>query len=113
MKKDRRKWLCAPLYIWVTLFVALPLVYVAGVSLCKRDAVWGVTPEFTLENYRALFNPSYLRVFADSFRTSAVAAVISLLVGYPFAYAMAKSSPARRAALMVLVMSMVLILTLH
>lgn len=103
MKKDRRKWLCAPLYIWVTLFVALPLVYVAGVSLCKRDAVWGVTPEFTLENYRALFNPSYLRVFADSFRTSAVAAVISLLVGYPFAYAMAKSSPARRAALMVLV----------
>ena len=25
MKKDRRKWLCAPLYIWVTLFVALPL----------------------------------------------------------------------------------------
>ena len=103
MKKDRRKWFCAPLYIWVTLFVALPLVYVAGVSLCKRDAVWGVTPEFTLENYRALFNPSYLRVFADSFRTSAVAAVISLLVGYPFAYAMAKSSPARRAALMVLV----------
>ncbi len=103
MKKNRRKWLCAPLYAWATLFVALPLVYVAGVSLCKRDAVWGVSPEFTLENYRALFNPSYLRVFVDSLRTAALSTLISLLVGYPFAYAMAKASPARRAALMVLV----------
>lgn len=105
MKKRRetKKWLCAPLYLWTILFVALPLVYVAGVSFCMRDATWGIAADFTLSNYAQIFSPTYLRVFADSLVMSAVCTVIALLVGYPFAYAMAKAAPAKRALLMMLV----------
>ena len=36
--RRRRTLLCLPLYVWTVTFVLLPLVYVAGVSFCERDA---------------------------------------------------------------------------
>lgn len=102
-RRDVKKWLCVPLYVWSALFVALPLCYVAGVSFLTRDATWGVRQEFTLANYRMLLDPIYLRVFADSIHTAFLCTALALLIGYPFAYAMAKASPRRRAMLMVLV----------
>ncbi|HIT68559.1 MAG TPA: ABC transporter permease [Candidatus Aphodomonas merdavium] len=102
-KRSKKTWLCAPLYLWCILFVGLPLVYVAGVSFCTRDATWGITAVFTLENYRMIVDPMYLRVFTESLLLSAVCTVIALLIGYPFAYAMVKATPARQALLMMLV----------
>ena len=46
-----------PMYIWTALFTALPLVYVIAISFLKKDEIWGVTNEFTLQNYINLFNP--------------------------------------------------------
>ena len=101
--KSKRTWLSLPLYVWAVLFVALPLLYIVGVSFFARDATWGVTSELTLDNYARMFDPMYLRVFGESFLTAAVTSVLTLLIGYPFAYAMAKASPKRRTMLMVLV----------
>lgn len=103
MKILKKRLLYLPLYLWSIVFVALPLVYVVGVSFFARDATWGVSSTLTLGNYQMLLDPVYLRVFGDSLRTAAIATSLALLVGYPFAYCMARVSPKRRLALMVLV----------
>ena len=100
---NRKTLLCAPMYLWAVLFIALPLLYVVGISFLSRNPTWGVGDRLTLESYRMLFSPSYFKVFLTSIQTAAICCAISVLLGYPFAYCMAKASPKRRAMLMILV----------
>ncbi len=94
-----------PLYIWTTLFVALPLLYVVAITFLKKDEVWGVTNEFTLVNYLNLFDPVYLRVFGESFLVAISTTLLTLLIGYPFAYYTAKFSPKVRSFIILLLMA--------
>ena len=102
-KTSKRTLLCLPMYLWAVLLVGLPLLYILGVSFFARGATWGVSDTLTLDNYRLLFSSTYLKVFADSLRTAFFTSAIVLLLGYPFAYGMAKASPKRRTLLMILV----------
>ncbi|MCL1796204.1 MAG: hypothetical protein FWG37_04850 [Clostridia bacterium] len=96
----KRTLLHVPMYLWAVLFTALPLLYIVGISFFERDPSWGInTDKATLLNYRQLFNPSYLRVFTESIVLSGLASLSALLIGYPFAYMMAKSNPKRRILL--------------
>lgn len=99
----KRTLLCVPMYLWAVLFVALPLLYVVGISFLTRSATWGVGDKLSLESYRMLFSPSYFKVFFTSIRTAAICCAASVLLGYPFAYCMAKASSKRRVMLMILV----------
>jgi spermidine/putrescine transport system permease protein len=103
--KQKKTWLCIPLYAWAVLFVGLPLLYVVGVSFFERNPSWGVSDIATLDNYRAFFDPTYLAVFGESIGMAALTSILTMLIGYPFAYAMAKSSPKRRTMLMLLVIA--------
>ena len=94
-----------PMYIWTALFTALPLVYVIAISFLKKDEVWGVTNEFTLQNYINLFNPVNLKVFGESFLVAIATTVLTLLIGYPFAYATAKFSPKVRSFIILMLMA--------
>lgn len=102
--KSKRTLLCIPLYIWAVVFVGLPLLYIVGVSFFERGSSWGVSDQFTLANYQKLLEPTYLRVFGQSILMALTTSFLTVLLGYPFAYAMAKASPKRRTMLMVLVM---------
>ena len=53
------------LAIWTFLFVALPLLYVIGITFLEKDDVWGITNVFTLENYKNLVSAVYGKVFLD------------------------------------------------
>ena len=79
------------LAIWTFLFVALPLLYVIGITFLEKDDVWGITNVFTLENYKNLFSAVYAKVFLDSFLVAIATTVLTLLIGYPFAYFTANS----------------------
>ncbi|MDR0898135.1 MAG: ABC transporter permease [Oscillospiraceae bacterium] len=103
--KQKKTWLCIPLYAWAVLFVGLPLLYVVGVSFFERNPTWGVSDIPTLDNYRSFFDPTYLAVFGKSIGMATLTSALTMLVGYPFAYAMAKSSPKRRTMLMLLVIA--------
>jgi len=74
------------MYLWTVLFVAIPLVYILGMSLMKKSATWGVELAFTLESYQKILNPTYLKVFTQSLWIALLTTVITLLIGYPFAY---------------------------
>ena len=92
-----------PLYVTTLVFVLLPVLYVVALSFMKRDATWGVTSEFTLENYIRLWDPIYLKVLLDSLKIAVKTTLLALAIGYPFAYCMAKLPPRKRGIVMVLV----------
>lgn len=105
-KRSKRSpaWLMvAPLYVFTLVFVFLPLVYIVVLSFLRRDALWGVTGEATLDNYRMMFDPVYLRTFLDSLRLAFSTTVVTTLLGYPFGYFMARQPAGRRKILMLLV----------
>ncbi len=92
-----------PLYVFTLIFVFFPLLYILGMSFLKKDVLWGVTNELTLDNYRMLFDPVYLKTFFDSLKLAFATTAITTLVGYPFGYFMGKLPPKRRGGLMLLV----------
>ena len=98
-REDGRSLLFAlPMLCFAVLLVALPLLYVLITSLAASDG-----SGFTLENYRALLRADYLLVFAGSLKLAFEKTVISLLVGYPFAYCMARAPRRYKGLLMMLV----------
>lgn len=101
--KSKKTLLAIPLYVWAILLVGLPLLYIVGVSFFARGESWGVSDTLTLDNYKMMLDPTYLRVFGESLLVAAIASGTALLVGYPFAYGMAKATPRRRTMLMILV----------
>ncbi len=68
-KKNGPAWLMVlPLYLFTLVFVLGPLVYMVVLSLLRRAEVWGVTNQFTLENYKNILAPVYLKTFVESFQ---------------------------------------------
>lgn len=102
-KRQMRVFLCVPMYAWAVLLVGLPLLYVVGISFLSRSSSWGVGDTVTLDSYRMLLDPAYLKVFGTSLRTALLSCTGAVLLGYPFAYRMAKASPKHRTMLMILV----------
>ncbi len=105
MKQRKSLWLLlAPMYVFTLLFVAGPLIYMFVLSFETRAETWGVIHEFTLDNYKNIFQPVYLQTFAESFRLALTSTALIVLIGYPFGYFMAKLSEAWKKRLMLLLM---------
>lgn len=79
-----------PLYLWMVLFLALPLVYVVAISFLEKGTYGGVQMIFTLENYTALWNPTYGRVIWRSIVLAFWTSLICLLISYPFSFIISK-----------------------
>ena len=71
-----------PYYLWMVLFVALPVALVAYYSLFDIDG------HFTFSNYVNFFTPVYLKMTLSSFWSALLITFFSLLVAYPAAYAL-------------------------
>ena len=88
----------APMAVLAVLLVALPLIYVLGMSLTANDG-----SGFTLNNYKAMLRADYLLVFANSLKLAFYTTAVSLIIGYPFGYCMARASKCWKGILMMLV----------
>ncbi|HAS8503584.1 TPA: spermidine/putrescine ABC transporter permease PotB [Vibrio vulnificus] len=75
---------------WLVLFVLIPNLMIIGTSFLTRDEANLIEMTFTLDNYARLLDPLYVKVLLHSFYMAIVATLISLVVGYPFAYIVAK-----------------------
>lgn len=108
MKTKRRNSLSLlsimPLYLFTIVFVAGPLIYLLVLSFLTRAEVWGVVNKFTLDNYRNILDPIYLKTFAESFKLAILSTSLVVLIGYPFGYFMAKLSAAWKRYMMLLIM---------
>lgn len=90
--------------LWTLLFVGATIGYVVILSFLKRDpGGYGVSMEFTLENYKKLLNPSYIQVFLRTLKLGLETTILCILLGYPFGYHMARAPRKWRTILMLLV----------
>ena len=102
-EKRRSVLFTLPMALFAALLVALPLIYVLGTSLVQGGQDFSLGATFTLENYRRILRTDYLLVFLNSLQLALYTTLISLLVGYPFAYCMARAGRKWRFILMMLV----------
>ena len=93
-----------PLYVFTLVFIVGPLVYMVILSFLQRAETWGVTNQFTLDNYRNILEPVYLQTFVESFKLAIISTVLIILIGYPFGYFMAKLTAKWKKRTMMLLM---------
>lgn len=75
---------------WLVLFVLIPNLMIIGTSFLTRDEANLIKFAFTFENYTRLLDPLYGKVMLHSFYMAIAATLICLVIGYPFAYIVAK-----------------------
>jgi spermidine/putrescine transport system permease protein len=86
----------SPYIVWSAIFIIAPLLFVAYFAFTDRDG------NFTFENILSL--SSYSETFIMSLGFSLIATTVCLLIGYPLAYCMSRTSERSRSILMVLLM---------
>ena len=98
--KNKRPWFdriaSSPYIIWSAIFIIAPLLFVAYFAFTDRDG------NFTFDNILSL--SSYSETFIMSLGFSLIATTVCLLLGYPLAYCMSRTSEKARNILMVLLM---------
>ncbi len=102
-----------PIVFWLVCFFLLPLLSVFTYSFLERGTYGGVRWNFTLVNYLRLigldptdgrlFDGLYLGILWRSVSTALVCTAVCLLLGYPFAYYLARYRPKHRNILLLLV----------
>ena len=102
-KKGRWGLAVAPLYLFTIIFVAMPMVYLVILSFLTRAETWGVIGEPTVSNYFKILQPVYLKTFAESFQLALATTALTLLVGYPFGYFMARLDARKKKLMLLLV----------
>ena len=106
MKMTTRKFqniTVAVIFAWLIFFVLIPNLLVFTVSFLSKDSSNFYALPFTFESYTRLFEPLYAQVVWNSLYMSSIATVICLIIGYPFAFMIAKIEPKYRAILLFLV----------
>ncbi|MFM2589950.1 spermidine/putrescine ABC transporter permease PotB [Vibrio sp. TBV020] len=88
---------------WLTLFVLVPNLMIIGTSFLTRDEANLIEMTFTLDNYLRLMDPLYAKVLLHSFYMAIVATLLCLVIGYPFAYIIAKMPEKWRPIMLFLV----------
>lgn len=103
-------------YLWLLLFFAIPFLIVLKISFAKMavamppytSIVAYVDSAFTINlnlgNYTQLFTDSqYVVAYLSSIKIALISTLLTLLIGYPMAYVIARMSPAARNIAMMLV----------
>ncbi|WP_375754037.1 spermidine/putrescine ABC transporter permease PotB [Vibrio sp. HN007] len=88
---------------WLLLFVFLPNLMIIGTSFLTRDEANLIDLTLTLSNYVRLADPLYLKVLMHSFYMASIATLLCLVIGYPFAYIIAKMPVNKRPIMLFLV----------
>jgi putrescine transport system permease protein len=94
-------------YLWLATFFLLPFALVLAIAFGTNnpDAVPPVDLGVSLKSFTLLFTDDlYLAAWLSSLRIAAVSTLVTLVLGYPMAYAIARTEPRRRPLLLMLVM---------
>ncbi|PHM29027.1 spermidine/putrescine ABC transporter permease PotB [Xenorhabdus budapestensis] len=105
MKKTRKLFqniVITGIVFWLMLFVFLPNLMIIGTSFLTRDDANLVQMVFSLDNYTRLFDPLYAEVLIHSLNMAIVATLCCLVIGYPFAFFMARMPKKLRPLLLFL-----------
>lgn len=90
-------------WLWLGVFALLPNLALLLVAFLNQDETNYFVPVMTLQNYLRLLDPSFLSMLWSSIWLAAASTFLCLLVGYPFAYNVARAKPEVRPFLLLLV----------
>ena len=103
-------------YVWLLLFFAIPFLIVLKISFAKMAVAMppytsiveyvdnAFTVNLNLGNYTQLLADSqYAVAYLSSIKIAVISTVLTLLIGYPMAYVIARMSPSARNIAMMLV----------
>lgn len=93
-----------PLYLFTLCFVVGPLLYMVALSFATNGSGSSTIWSFTLENYKKIAEPVYLKSFVQSFQLAITSTLLIVFLGYPFGYFMAKLSAKWKKRMMLLIM---------
>lgn len=79
-------------WLWIILFAIAPFLLILCVSFSEQGQQKLVVYSFTTHNFISLLHYSYLRIFIRSIILATVVSLITLIIGYPFAFIIARSS---------------------
>ena len=112
----RRAALIAVPYAWLLALFLIPFAVVFKISLSDialaippytptaKDGIWAMLSQLDFENFVFLTEDDlYWKAYLSSLQIAAVSTVLTLLFGYPMAYAMARAPEAWRPTLLMLV----------
>ena len=107
--KTKRKWtfegfLGVPYQAVIGILILVPIVLMLIYSFQSRASSQTFTLIFTLDNYLRFINePIFVSLMAESIGLAFVATVISVLIGYPLAYIIARSNTKTKTLLILLI----------
>ncbi len=112
----RRAALIAVPYAWLLALFLIPFAVVFKISLSDialaippytptaKDGIWNMLSQLDFENFVFLTEDDlYWKAYLSSLQIAFVSTVLTLMVGYPMAYAMARAPEAWRPTLLMLV----------
>lgn len=105
MKNDNtfKHFSIATIWIWLGFFALVPNVLVFMTSMLSQGDNELVRLQLTLINYFDLFDTIYLRIFIHSIWLAGLCTLLCLIVGYPFAYILARINDRYKGLLLLLV----------
>jgi spermidine/putrescine transport system permease protein len=105
MKHDNvfKRFLINSVWLWLAFFALIPNLLVFVTSLLQQGDNELVRLQLTFNNYVDLFNSLYFAIFLRSFYIAGLCTIICLILGYPFAYFLARASGKYKNILLMLV----------
>ena len=88
--------------MWITVFVVVPYIFVLLISFLTRDPDGIILWIFSIEGYREIMSPVFIKVCRNSFVLALGTTVITLFAAYPFAFVLTRINKRLRRILILL-----------
>ncbi len=85
-----------PYVIWMAIFIVVPLFLIMYFAFTRGDSQNFSTFQFSLDNFKRFFTPTYLKVLGRSVSLAFISTVICLILGYPMAFIISKEKIRKR-----------------
>ena len=92
----KTKWVSAPYLVWMTVFIAVPLLMIAVFAFTSNDG------GFTIKNIQDV--GQYANIFFRSIWLSVIATAICLVMAYPVSFILSRMEKHKQATMLMIVM---------
>ena len=92
-----------PVTLWLLAFIAVPLLYILIMGFCSTDQFYNVVYSFTLDNFEAMIDPEYLKIYGQSIVIALITTVVCLGLAYPFSYLISRTFRSKKTILYMLI----------
>lgn len=96
--------LISPTLLYLCIFMIIPMILVTVISILKRGTYGNIEYTLSIRNYTRLVDPLYLRILLYSIWVAGLTTVLTILIGYPLAYYIARANPRQRSLLLFLIL---------